>query len=1262
MESRPSLPWAASMSPMLAVALLVGWLSGGTGGRTVAPQTPAPVASDSAPLAQSGQTSSSTQAPPPQSSSSAGSGNEAVTTAWLDGRIAGSDSARAIHDYLADIGCRSAAAGLQAMIRAARKDGQLRAGVAGPRPVAPALAGLPEMACEVRPIVVALADYAESNSRWQADRSLATIQSAVGAAEFTLERFHLPGSPRPSADAAAPVEPGVLLFRHLPLDVAAGLRQSTPLRADSARMRVLVLLTVPEMPTSGLERLPLLMAMRLALTLGPTPGADGPMRRLDVIGPSYSGSTLSLLRGLEELAAVGAEDGPVAARVVSGSATSASNCALLAGPLPHGGRVTFQRTVHEDATLLLALQRHLATIRPEWVDGTGVALLIESNTGWGVSLNQPAATAKASPAAASSPDPSCIPPSASSAPRALTLHDRALKLGFPLHISDRSAARKRTTPGLPQYAQLLAPVEMLRFDDSITPTDRLPTFTPFMTDAARDLMLDNILSQLQRRHVGAVGILGTDFRDHLFLAREINRVSPDVVMFGTEPDILMLHGEYQPYVRGTLMASSYPMQSHAQVLTHSDRASHGRELHHYRVQFTSMAQQGLYNAMLVVLGVPELLLDYRGPPTGGFEARAPRPVPWVIAAGQGEFLPVAAYPDLVSPQDIALMPEGPAEHVIAATAQADTTGSAATHAHDEASSHAVGDGVQDEYLFASAQERVMWMLPGLVALIALGVCVLARIRPLATARWLSPPAVVDRELQEFVRGDAARARGLAPRRTEQEALRLEHDVLWLATALSLAVFMAWHLHMWVGATPHGVLPTYGARAVGLFTVAVAFLLLWVGARRFAVVTAGRVARGSRLSRRVRASLRASAPEAITVLVLAVGVLFVVGMAVYVWPLTDPQAAVALFASARAFNLTSLLSVAPVLALLPLLVLTWTIWSLRTLYYQRISPTRAMPLVHALVSADVEDRRLEHALASTVGTTMQPAGAYLLLPAATVLVIWLLLTPRIASLEGRDFGWLLMVGTTLGALAATLELAQAAWLANRVTRLLERVRIHPLASDIETMRTQPFDWRPALQPPPAAHRLLLRALRDLGESVPPDSDVVAQHDRTPVLRTQAWHRALVVAGRRLVHSRTAGTDLEPAARTVIALVVSLLLQALVTRVVRGFGIASGLVLLLMAAHLLTAFSGRSLALIIDLGLLMATAVLAIRALIAFEKDYVLSQLWHGTPGRLNLSSGLVWRAVVYAGLPLLTVLAARFPEVGGKLITVVEPLRHLLPMP
>ena len=303
-------------------------------------------------------------------------------------------------------------------------------------------------------------------------------------------------------------------------------------------------------------------------------------------------------------------------RVISGSATGWSNCHILSGPLAHDGQVTFERTVHQDETLLLALQDQLASIRPEWASGQGVALLVESNTGWGASLGQSTGPGDAArDDLATSPRPKgrsdgspCGESPSATRPQ---VFEHALRLGFPLHIADRYASRQRGVAAPAEFSKLMAATEVLRLEDSATASDRLPTFTPNLTDAARDLTLDGILAQLQRRRIGAIGILSTDERDRLFLAREINRVSPDVILFGTEPDILMLHPEYAPYVRGMLMASSYPLQGHVQTLTH------GEGMHTRRVQFTSMAQQGLYNALLLSLedssATWPLMVDYRAP-------------------------------------------------------------------------------------------------------------------------------------------------------------------------------------------------------------------------------------------------------------------------------------------------------------------------------------------------------------------------------------------------------------------------------------------------------------------------------------------------------------------------------------------------------------------------------------------------------------------------------------------------------------------------
>jgi hypothetical protein len=1183
------------------------------------------------------------------------------TGAWLDEQRAGSRTAQVIDDYLGEVGCLAGATRL--VTNKARGS------------AAALVSGGERVPCDLGAINVTTPAYEDSNSRWQADRTLATIQSAVTAANYTLERFHLPRSGSGDdknagvTDPDARHGPGVLLFRRVGGADVAGVRWQARDDAGVGRTEVLAVLTVPEMPMSGIERVPLLLAGHMALTLHALPHPDGPAHAAQVrlVGPFYSGSSLSLLRGLEELAFLEGDDEArrgLQVRVISGSATGWSNCHILSGALAHDGQVTFERTVHEDETLLLALQDQLASIRPEWASGQGIALLVESNTGWGASLVQSGAkgvpgedlSQRARPQGRSDGSP-C---GESATARRPNVFPEALRLGFPLHIADRYASRQYGVAAPAEFGRLMAATEALRLEDSATASDRLPTFTPNLTDAARDLTLDGILTQLQRRRIGAIGILSTDERDRLFLAREINHVSPDVILFGTEPDILMLHPDYAPYVRGMLMASSYPLQGHAQTLTH------GEGMQTRRVQFTSMAQQGIYNALLLSLGdsstTGPLLIDYRAP-QGSWPRDKPaqcggddgleRPVPWIVVVGQREFTPFSVHPALVRDQDCEVM-----------------RGRVRTS----------DDTDSGRYLFASGQERAMWLLLPLTAIGLIALLAVARRRVLASARWLSPPPLLWHLERPRVADGSVPAKQW-PRQGESAAHAAEHAILASALGLALALFAVWQVHLWLDVLWPGVpdrdrtlvamlreapfAASLALAAWALFGAAVATgaaAVVLLGVRRLLLAARARAALRARWTVLARRAVASSAPEVIAALVIVAGAGFVGATLVYLWRRPPGSNTDVLFASSRAFDLANLLSPAPLLTIFPGMVGAWMVWSLRTLYYQRISPTCALPLVHALVSRDLRDRRLEHALVATLGTTMQPAGVYLLLPAVVLVLIGLLLEPRVASVEGAAFGRVLFIGTTLGALGASLELGQAAWLARRVRRLLERVRIHPIVGDVEAMEHEPFDWRPALRPAQSPHRLLLRALRAAGEQPAPDGAALVSQDRVPVLRTEAWRIALTRSGEWLRHGTASASALSAEQRKVIAMVISLLLQSLVTRVVRGFGISALLATMLLAGHLLTAFSGRSLALLLDIGLIVVSAALAIHALLTLERDHVLSKLWHGTPGSLNLNSGLVWRAVVYAGLPLLTIISMRFPEVGGQVMAVVEPLRHILPSP
>jgi hypothetical protein len=131
---------------------------------------------------------------------------------------------------------------------------------------------------------------------------------------------------------------------------------------------------------------------------------------------------------------------------------------------------------------------------------------------------------------------------------------------------------------------------------------------------------------------------------------------------------------------------------------------------------------------------------------------------------------------------------------------------------------------------------------------------------------------------------------------------------------------------------------------------------------------------------------------------------------------------------------------------------------------------------------------------------------------------------------------------------------------------------------------------------------------------------------------------------------------------VAIVMAVLVRTLVVRVVRGLSIAALLGAALLFAHLMYTFPGRRFWLLLDLMALTMVAVVSVRQLLVFERDHILNRLWSSQPGRVGVSSGLLWRAMATSALPLLTLLAVLFPEVGGSLLTWVEPLRHLMPMP
>jgi hypothetical protein len=83
----------------------------------------------------------------------------------------------------------------------------------------------------------------------------------------------------------------------------------------------------------------------------------------------------------------------------------------------------------------------------------------------------------------------------------------ALQLAFPLHISRLASAENG--PTRPAWLTSLAPAAALRLEDTVIAGDRIPSFTPPLTEATLRISLRSTLGTLSGERIKAVGILAT---------------------------------------------------------------------------------------------------------------------------------------------------------------------------------------------------------------------------------------------------------------------------------------------------------------------------------------------------------------------------------------------------------------------------------------------------------------------------------------------------------------------------------------------------------------------------------------------------------------------------------------------------------------------------------------------------------------------------------------------------------------------------------
>src|SRR5262249_25564444 len=159
---------------------------------------------------------------------------------------------------------------------------------------------------------------------------------------------------------------------------------------------------------------------------------------------------------------------------------------------------------------------------------------------------------------------------------------------------------------------------------------------------------------LNREHINYVGLIGTDTRDKLFLARLIRSQFPNIQFFTDDSDILYAHPDYAADLWGMLVFSTYPLASQSRTWTpfppEPDRFKAPRR--HPRnspskpaVSIRNETYVALHYATLQNLKLYSMVKDDEQPlqplPDYYFPLRPEGPVVWITAVGNGGMWPVS---------------------------------------------------------------------------------------------------------------------------------------------------------------------------------------------------------------------------------------------------------------------------------------------------------------------------------------------------------------------------------------------------------------------------------------------------------------------------------------------------------------------------------------------------------------------------------------------------------------------------------------------
>ena len=90
--------------------------------------------------------------------------------------------------------------------------------------------------------------------------------------------------------------------------------------------------------------------------------------------------------------------------------------------------------------------------------------------------------------------------------------------------------------------------------------DLPPVYSPGTAAVEGDMALAQMLQEMERGRYRWIGILATNPYDRLFLAYKVRQICPEARLTFILSSSLYTHHDLVPYLRGSLIASTYPLK------------------------------------------------------------------------------------------------------------------------------------------------------------------------------------------------------------------------------------------------------------------------------------------------------------------------------------------------------------------------------------------------------------------------------------------------------------------------------------------------------------------------------------------------------------------------------------------------------------------------------------------------------------------------------------------------------------------------------